>query len=180
VFGSVFGTGVTRRGVAKALAAFQRTLVTGPSPFDRYLAGQKTALSEEARRGMDLFFGSAGCVRCHKGPLLSDGKFYRLGVSSDPGRGAVTGRREDRYRLRTPSLRNVARIGPYMHNGSLQTLEDVVTFYYRGVPASGPDGLPLDVEPLAGNSFSEIADVVAFLEALTGEAPRVTPPKLPK
>jgi cytochrome c peroxidase len=178
-FRSVFGSRVTREGVARALAAFQRTLVTGPSPYDRYLAGQKDALSPGARRGMELFFGSAGCSACHKGPLLSDEQFYRLGVSGDPGRGAVTGKKGDRYRLRTPPLRNVARTGPYMHDGSLRTLDEAVTFYYRGVPAVGPERLTLDVEALRGNSFSEITDVVAFLEALTGEEPRIVPPRLP-
>jgi cytochrome c peroxidase len=108
-FQAVFGSGVTRDGVAKALAAFQRTLVTGPSAYDRYLGGEEDALSEEARQGMDLFFGSAGCARCHRGPLLSDEKFYRLGVSSDKGRGLVTGNEEDDYKIVAPSLRNVAR-----------------------------------------------------------------------
>ena len=117
-FQAVFGTKVTRDGIAKALAAFQRTLVTGPSPYDRYLGGEKNALSEEAKRGMELFFGDAGCARCHRGPLLTDEKFYRLGVSNDKGRGLVTGKTEDDYKIRTPSLRNVARTGPYMHDGS--------------------------------------------------------------
>jgi cytochrome c peroxidase len=178
-FQAVFGTPVTRDGIAKALAAFQRTLVTGPSPYDRYLSGQKGALSAEAKQGMDLFFGSAGCARCHSGPLLTDEKFYRLGVSQDKGLGLVTRKKEDNYRFRTPSLRNVARTGPYMHDGSYKTLGEVVTFYYRGAPASGPDGLPLDIEPLLGNSFSEIGPLVAFLEALTGEEPRITLPELP-
>src|ERR1019366_6856628 len=159
----VFGTKVTRDGIAKALAAFQRTLVTGPSPYDRYLAGQKNALSGESKQGMELFFGSAGCVRCHSGPLLTDEKFYRLGVSQDKGRGLVTGKKEDNYKIRTPSLRNVTSTGPYMHDGSQKSLSDVVTFYYRGARTSGPDGLSLDIEPLLGNSFSEIGPLVAFL-----------------
>lgn len=79
-FQQVFGTKVTRDGVAKALAAFQRTLVSRSSPLDRYLAGDENALSPEAQEGLRLFVGDAGCVRCHKGPLLSDGKFYRIGV----------------------------------------------------------------------------------------------------
>jgi cytochrome c peroxidase len=178
-FQSVFGTRVTRDGIAKALAAFQRTLVTGPSPYDRYLAGDQKALSEEARRGMALFFGDAGCSRCHQGPLLSDEKFYRLGVSQDLGRGVVTGKKEDQYRLRTPSLRNVARTGPYMHDGSQKTLGDVVTYYYRYVPRSGPEGTSLDIEPLLGNSLTEVGDLIAFLESLTGEEPKVSAPKLP-
>ena len=178
-FQAVFGTKVTRDGISKALAAFQRTLVTGPSPYDRYLAGKKDALSAEAKRGMELFFGDAGCSRCHRGPLLTDEKFYRLGVSHDKGRGLVTGKTKDNYKFRTPSLRNVARTGPYMHDGSYKTLGDVLFFYLRGVPTSGPDGLPLDIESLQGISLSEMPDMIAFLEALTGEEPKMAPPKLP-
>lgn len=179
-FRQVFGTKVTRDGIAKAIAAFQRTLVTKPSAFDRYLAGQKDALSKEAKQGLELFTGAAGCVRCHHGPLLSDGKFYRLGVSyKDKGRGAVTGKRKDLAKFRTPSLRNVAQTGPYMHDGSLKTLDDVVTFYYRGVPPSSVTGLKPDVAPLLANSFSDIPAILAFLKSLTGEAPVIKPPKLP-
>ncbi len=179
-FKKVFGARPNRSGVAQALAAFQRTLVTAPSPFDRYLAGDKDALSEDAKRGLELFQGEAGCVRCHNGPLLSDGKFYRLGESfQDEGRASVTKKQEDRYRFRTPTLRNVAQTGPYMHNGSLKTLDDVVAFYYRGVPVSGRDGLPLDAEALTAQSFSEIGLIVEFLNSLTGKAPAVKPPKLP-
>lgn len=180
-FQAVFGTDVTRAGIGQALAAFQRTLVSRNAPLDRYLAGDRTALSEEARRGLELFRGDAGCVRCHNGPVLSDGQFYRLGIGTpDEGLGGVTGKKEDRFKFRTPSLRDVARTGPYMHDGSLKTLEEVVQFYYRLAPRRGPEGLPLDVEPLLGNSLSEVSDLVAFLEALSGEAPDVTAPPLPK
>jgi cytochrome c peroxidase len=179
-FQTVFGTPVTRQGVAHALAAFQRTLVSRDSPFDRYLAGDEQALSLDARRGLELFRGSAGCIRCHNGPLLSDGKFYRLGVGhSDEGRGGVTGKQEDRYKFRTPSLRDVARTAPYMHDGSQRTLTEVVEFYYRTAPTQGPDGLPLDIAPLLDQSFMEIAEIVAFLESLTGKAPEIVPPELP-
>jgi cytochrome c peroxidase len=178
-FRAVFGTGVTRDGIAKALAAFQRTLVTGQSPYDRYLGGDKDALLGEAKRGMELFFGEAGCGRCHRGPLLTDEKFYRLGVSHDEGRGLVTGSSDDNYKIRMPSLRNVARTGPYMHDGSHETLRDVLFFYFRGVPAAGPAGTPLDIEALQGVPFAESSDLIAFLEALTGEEPKVAPPELP-
>ena len=76
-------------------------------------------------------------------------------------------------------MRNVSRTGPYMHDGSYQTLADVTFFYFRGVPRSGPEGLPLDIESLQGVSLTEMADLIAFLEALTGEEPKVTPPELP-
>jgi cytochrome c peroxidase len=179
-FQQLFGTKVTREGVAKALACFQRTLVTKPSPLDRYLAGDKEALSPAAKRGMELFLGDAGCVRCHSGPMLSDGKFYRLGISlQDEGLAAISKQPDDRGKFRTPTLRNIAQTGPYMHDGSLKTLDDVVTFYYRGAPTGKVDGLAPDIQPLLSQSFSEIPDLVAFLESLTGEEPKVIPPELP-
>ncbi len=179
-FQKVFGGPITRERIGQALAAFQRTLVSGPSPVDRYLQGDRLALSDSARRGMQLFVGDAGCIRCHNGPLLTDGKFYRLGYRfEDQGRGAVTKEAGDAYKFRTPPLRNIADTAPYMHDGSLATLTDVVTFYYRGVPASAPAGQKLDIEPLLGQSFTEIEDLVAFLKALSGEVPKVEPRELP-
>lgn len=179
-FQEVFGTGVTRQGIAQALAAFQRTLLSGPSPVDRYLAGDQSALSPQARRGLGLFMGDAGCIRCHHGPLLSDGKFYRVGPTfDDRGLATITGKQDDVYKFRTPSLRNVAETGPYMHDGSLATLTDVVTYYYRGVPFTAPGGHSLDVAPLLDRSFDEIPDLVAFLKALSGEVPKIEPPTLP-
>ena len=180
-FQEVFGAPVTRDDIAKALAAFQRTLVTQASPLDRYLAGDKRAISSAAKRGLELFQGDAGCIRCHHGPLLSDGKFYRIGASwGDRGRGTITHQAADDYRFRTPSLRNVAETAPYMHDGSLETLYDVVMFYFRGVPKATPEGKPLDIEPQLDSSFSDIDDVVAFLRSLTGKLPEVTPPELPQ
>lgn len=179
-FKDIFGSRPDREAIARALAAFQRTLVTEPSPFDRFLAGDEDALSADAKRGLELFRGEAGCIECHNGPTLSDGKFYRLGVSfKDAGRATITGRKEDRYRFRTPSLRNIAETGPYMHDGSQRTLEDVVTFYFRGIPDSGPDGLELDAVALDSVSFSDISPMVEFLKSLSGKAPEITPPGLP-
>mgnify|MGYP001824446904 CR=1 FL=1 len=179
-FKVVFGTQPNRDGVANSLAAFQRTLVTGPSAVERYLAGVRDALSNAAKRGLELFRGEAGCIDCHHGPLLSDGKFYRLGVAhADHGRSDVTGNKSDRYRFRTPSLRNVAATAPYMHDGSLQTLDDVVTFYLRGIPESNIDGLTPDVTALSGLSFSDIASLVEFLESLSGAVTPIAPPQLP-
>lgn len=179
-FREVFGRSPDREGVAAALAAFQRTVISGPSPFDRYLAGDEDALPEEARLGFELFRGEAGCADCHHGPLLSDGQFYRLGVTTtDVGRGRITGKAEDRFRFRTPSLRNIAETAPYMHDGSQRTLTDVVTFYYRGIPSKLPDGLEPDVSARLGQSFTEIPLIVAFLQSLSGKSPEVSPPLLP-
>ena len=167
-FTRAFEDGINAVNVAKALAAYERSLISKPSPYDDYLNGDKKALSVSALRGLELFEGDAGCVRCHNGPLLSDGKFYRLGVGrGDVGRAVITGKREDAYRFRTPSLREVSRTAPYMHDGSKKTLYQVVEYYYRGVPTRGPEGLELDVEPLSDRSFTEIDDLVAFLRTLT-------------
>lgn len=167
-FSRAFDDGINAENVAKALAAYERSLVSKPSPFDKYLNGDKEAVSVSARRGLELFEGDAGCVRCHNGPLLSDGKYYRLGVGrGDIGRAAVTGKREDRYRFRTPSLREVSRTAPYMHDGSKKTLNEVVEYYYRGIPTRGPEGMVLDVESLSDRSFTEIDDLVAFLKTLS-------------
>lgn len=167
-FSRAFEDGINTANVAKALAAYERSLVSKPSPFDKYLNGDKKALSVPARRGLELFEGDAGCVRCHNGPLLSDGKYYRLGVGrGDIGRAAITGKQEDAYRFRTPSLREVSRTAPYMHDGSKKTLYQVVEYYYRGVPIRGPEGLELDIGALSDRSFTEIDDLVAFLRTLT-------------
>jgi len=178
-FRNVFGGPATAPRIAKAIAAFQRTLLARDAPIDRYLAGEKDALSEKARDGLEIF-REAGCIRCHHGPLLSDGKFYRLGVEfRDPGREAVTGKMRDRGEFRTPSLRDVARTGPYMHDGSKSTLFDVGEFYFRSAPARSPDELPLDIEPLLGHSYSDIDALVAFLKSLSGKSPDIEPPELP-
>ena len=170
-FTRAFEDGINAVNVAKALAAYERSLVSKPCPYDDYLNGDKKALSVSALRGLELFEGDAGCVRCHNGPLLSDGKFYRLGVGRGAvGRAVITGKREDAYRFRTPSLREVSRTAPYMHDGSKKTLYQVVEYYYRGVPTRGPEGLELDIEPLSDRSFTEIDDLVAFLRTLTNVA----------
>ena len=178
-FKKAFGSAPDRDGIAKALAAYQRTLVTGPSAYDRFLMGDEEALSKEAKQGLELFQGDAGCIECHHGPLLSDNKYYRLRLSGDLGRALITGDEDDRYRFRTPSLRNVAETGPYMHDGSLQSLDDVVTFYYREIPSSRRNGLLPDTQALTGQSFSEIPLIVAFLKSLTGTVPEFIPPQLP-
>jgi cytochrome c peroxidase len=178
-FQQVFDSKPTRDGIAKALAAFQRSLVTGPSALDKYLGGDKEALNNAAKRGWELFVGEANCIRCHSGPLLSDGNFYRLGiVSADKGREAVTGNEKDLMRFRTPSLRNVAQTAPYMHDGSLATLTSVVEFYYRGIPAE-TGALAPEVESLQSRSYSEVSDLVAFLESLSGELLKFKRPTLP-
>jgi cytochrome c peroxidase len=170
---------VTLERITRAIAAFEKTLVRGNSPFDRFLyGGDQTALSEEAQRGLALFRGKANCSACHtigeSHALFTDQKFHNLGVGmdpagnlTDPGRYAVTKREADRGAFRTPSLRNVAETAPYMHDGSLKTLKEVVDFYVGGGNANPQ--LDILIQPLTSFTRQERADLVAFLESLTGE-----------
>jgi cytochrome c peroxidase len=181
-FQAVFGGAVSADGIAKAIAAFERTVLSGPSPYDKYRAGDRSAMSEAAVRGMRLFNGKARCRMCHGGPMFSDHGFHNLGVGMDRtqpdiGREAVTKLARDRGRFKTPSLRNVALTWPYMHDGSIRTLADVVEFYDEG----GMKNPTLDifVVPLELTD-DESKDVVAFLEALTGSLPNIDRPVLPK
>jgi cytochrome c peroxidase len=180
-FHVVFGTDVTEDGIAKAIAAFERTVVTGPSPYDRYVAGETTALSAAAQRGMAVFSGKGRCVLCHGGPMLSDQSFHNLGVGMsrekpDMGREAVTKNPQDRGRFKTPTLRNVALTWPYFHDGSARSLDDVLEFYDRGGQPNG--NLDSVVRPLRLTD-GEQADLKAFLEALTGTLPAIAKPALP-
>lgn len=173
-FAAAFGTGeVTRERAAQALAAFQRTLLAGDSAVDRFdFMSDRRALSPAAARGAALFRGKARCHVCHDGPLFSDERFHNTGVSwgrapVDLGRYEVTRIAADRGAFRTPSLRHVAQTAPYMHDGSLRTLDDVVRFYNAGGrPNPYLDGLvrPLDL------TATEQRDLVAFLKALSASS----------
>ena len=180
-FQEVFGTEVTADGIGKAIAAFERTIVSGPSPYDRHLAGDKKAMSVAAVRGLEIFNGKGGCVACHKDAVLSDQGFHNVGVGMkaakpDIGREAVSKNPADRGKFKTPGLRNVARTYPYMHDGKTPSLEAVVEFHNTGgVPNPNLDPL---IKPL-GLSAREQKDLVAFLEALTGPEPMIRPPELP-
>jgi cytochrome c peroxidase len=181
-FRKVFGTGVTVDGIARAIAAFERTVLSGPSAYDRFQAGDMTAMSASAQRGMRLFNGKAGCRECHSGPLFSDQSFHNIGVgmeqsNPDVGRQAVTHDPADRGSFKTPGLRNVALTWPYLHDGSATKLEDVVEFYDRGgVPNPTLD---IRIKPL-GLTDDEQSDLVSFLMALTGTLPKTGRPTLPK
>jgi cytochrome c peroxidase len=205
-FQQVFGTSVTPEAIGKALAAFERTLVTRDAPFDRHMTGDWQAMSEGALRGMELFKGKARCILCHNGPNFTDSQFHNLGVPaapllSDPlvqaairfdtkrmnvpeyqsvredlGRYLVTKEEKDRGAFRTPTLRNVMQREPYMHNGLFHSLEEVIDFYDAGGGAVAGKS-PL-IQPL-GLIAPEKRDLLAFLQALTGELPTVTPPEFP-
>ena len=173
-FQKIFGSEATPQQIAMALAAFERTLVSDDTPFDRYLRGNKQALPADALRGMRLFFGEARCAVCHKGPTLSDDLFHNVGAADpdDLGRRSVTGKTKDHGAFRTPQLREVGRTAPYMHNGKFKSLRDVVRHYnFGGVTAEENDhrDTALQVLYLADD---QVDDLVAFLDhGLT------TPPK---
>ena len=182
-FQKVFGSDVTSENIAKAIASFERTVLSGNAPYDKFKAGNKDALSAAAQRGMKVFFDKGHCSACHSGPNFSDDSFHNIGVGMkaakpDLGRYEVTKVTGDKGAFKTPTLREVARHAPYMHDGSFKTLEDVVDHYDKG-------GIPnpqLDEEifPLKLTS-DEKADLLTFLkEGLSSsEYPDITPPKLP-
>jgi len=183
-FRAVFGTGVTPEGVAKAIAAYERMILSGNSPYDKFRAGNAKALSASARRGLALFEGKANCVTCHAGFNFTDESYHNIGVgmdapSPDLGRFTVTKRDEHRGAFKTPTLRDVAKRPPYMHDGSAVSLAEVVAIYNRG--GTPNPWLSGEIKPL-GLSAAEQADLVAFMESLTGEvaAEIRTRPVLPK
>jgi cytochrome c peroxidase len=183
-FQETFGSPVSADHVAEVLASFLKTLLAGNSPYDRYRAGDLAALSPAARRGLHVFLFRSNCGMCHRGPLLSDGGFHNLGVGMDKpnpdiGRAAVTQVASETGRFRTPSLRDLSRTGPYMHDGRFSTLEEVVEFYEHAGILNPYRMSMLNVVPLTDE---EKKDLVKFLEeALTSDDyPIVTPPTLPE
>jgi cytochrome c peroxidase len=164
-FRGVFGGDPDATRLALALSAYERTVYSVDSPFDRYIAGDESALSDRARRGLAVFGGKARCGECHTGPNFTDEAFYSLGVGPDTGRQAVTARVTDHGAFKTPTLREISRTAPYMHDGSLATLTEVVDYYDKGC-APHPN-LPAKIQKL-DLTAEEKADLVAFLESLSG------------
>jgi len=156
--------------LAKALASFVRTLVSANCEYDRYLAGDERALTDSAARGLALFLdGKTGCFHCHSAETLTNDGFFNNGTyteDGDAGRQALTGRTGDLGKFRAPNLRNVAVTAPYMHDGSLETLRDVVDHYARG--GSGHPSTDVQIEPLDLTDRDK-DDLVAFLNSLTDE-----------
>ena len=192
-FEKAFGPGpITYEMVGKAIASFERTVVSGNSPFDRYFyGGDKSALSKAAQRGLEVFRDpkKGNCAECHtigeKHALFADNKFHNLGVGvklalggvpelTDQGRYDVTKNDADRGAFKTPSLRNVAQTAPYMHDGSLKTLKEVVDLYVGG--GNSNPHLDKEIRELDFLSGRERADLAAFLESLTGEMPPMIGP----
>jgi cytochrome c peroxidase len=183
LFEKAFGTPeITVDRVAQAIATFERTILSGNSRYDRYKAGDKKALSAAQVRGMRVFFDKAECDSCHEGVNFTLNAYANLGVGTDKpepdvGRYAVTKNPADWGAFKTPTLRDVARTAPYMHDGSLLNLHQVVEFYNKGgIPNKNLDK---KIKPLH-LSEQQKDDLAAFLEALTGDVTPVRPPeKLP-
>jgi cytochrome c peroxidase len=180
LFKQVFGTDITIAGVGKAIASFQRTILSGNSPADRFDMGQDAkAISPEAQKGLGLFQDKARCTKCHSGFNFTDEKFHNLGIGWDDnkvdlGRYMVTKNPTDIGAFKTPTLREIARTAPYMHDGRFKTLEEVVSFYNQGgVKNPHQDELIIPLEL----TDQEKRDLVTFLRTLNGEGGEpITPP----
>jgi len=173
-------TQIDRRQVEQALATFERSILPTRAPFDRWLDGGRTAINESAARGFDLFNGKANCAACHNGWAFTDSSFHDIGSADNDniGRGNLFPNSVTlRYAFKTPTLRDVARRGPYMHDGSVSTLPAVIELYDRG----GIDrpSRAAEIRRL-GLSSIEKADLIAFLETLTGRPDIVPSPVLPR
>lgn len=212
-FADVFGDDWPNvRHAYDAIAAFERTINQTDTPFDAYMRGDDSALNAQEIRGLELFAGKAGCISCHDGPMLTNEKYYNLGVPAydgwqedelaqitfrfelyakgsteemyrttkdDPGLYFRTKEKSDKGKFRVPSLRYSKYTYPYMHNGMLETLEDVVEFYNQGGGVNEFAANKTDqIQPL-GLSADEKADLVAFLLTLSGEEILIEEPDLP-
>jgi cytochrome c peroxidase len=162
---------VTFDHIVKAIASFERTIVSGNSAYDRFLKGDKHALSPAARRGMDIFERSGECSECHSGFNFTDAKFASLGIGLDEqppdlGLAAITRRARDEEKFKVPTLREVIRTGPYMHDGRFKTLDEVMEFYRKG----GKPGPHLDsrIAPFFLDAAAK-ANLMEFLKSLSGE-----------
>lgn len=172
LFARAFGDSqVTFDRIAKAIASFERTILSGDSPYDRYLHGDKQAIRAEAKRGEQIFERTGECSECHNGFNFTNEKFASLGVdpklaTPDFGLGVLTRKRHDEGKFKVPTLREVAHTGPYMHDRRFQTLDDVLEFYRKG----GQPGPYLDsrIAPFFLDAPAK-ADLLAFLESLDGE-----------
>ena len=195
-----------------ALAAYQRTLVQTDTPFDTYMRGDDDALTDQQKRGLELFTGKANCVACHSGPMLTNEAYYNIGVppydgweddpiaqitfrfalyakgvtedmyrttKDDPGLYFRTKQKDDKGKFRVPSLRYTAYTYPYMHNGMLETLRDVVVFYNEGGGENEFSATKSDLIQPLGLSDEEVDDIVAFLGSLSGDEILPEIPELP-
>ncbi len=172
LFQDVFQGPITKDRIGQAIASFQRTIISGNSPYDRFdYGGEEKAISPEAQRGLKLFLKKARCTRCHSGFNFTDEKFHNLGIDWDTehvdlGRFTVTKNAEDIGAFKTPTLREISRTAPYMHDGRFATLRQVVDFYDGGGiknPRQDNTIIPLKL------TEEEKEDLIEFLQSLSGE-----------
>lgn len=204
-FKKIFGQDVNIKLIAKAIAAFERTLVSKNVPLDKYLKGDKNALSEEAKKGLEIFTGKGKCIECHYGAYLSDHEFHALMVPENPkyanedkfivtrryiakinkypdytsvkedlGRYFKTKKKRDYKAFKTPTLREIAKTAPYMHNGIFKSLEEVIDFFNKG----GGEGNRV-LKPLNLTEDEKKALKTFLTEALSGEELKIKPPDVP-
>jgi cytochrome c peroxidase len=172
------GEGVTKDTVAKAVASFERTIISQGAPFDAWVHGKNTAISASAQRGFDLFTGKANCVACHSGPNFTDEGFHNIGLNGDDiGRFAKLPIKISKGAFKTPTLRDIALTAPYMHNGAYRTLEEVIDHYDRG--GDNKDNLDPSIHAL-GLTPEDKRDLVQFLKTLSGKQLAITVPRLPQ
>lgn len=174
------GLGINRVTIGKALAAFQRTIVSGESQFDRFIEGERGAISRSALHGFILFNNKAGCFECHSGWNFTDSSFHDIGLKSkDLGRGKILPQLElMKHAFKVPTLRNIAQRSPYMHDGSLNSLEEVIDFYDRGGDKKRVSLSDL-IRPLKLTK-KEKKNLLIFLKTLTGKDALVSLPILPR
>jgi cytochrome c peroxidase len=155
--------GISTLELSQALASYVRSVMSGDSPYDRFIAGDRNALTDEQQTGLQIFRGKGNCTRCHVGPTFTDERVHNTGVAWRDSRLADEGGGEGTFK--TPTLREVARTAPYMHDGSFDTLQQVVEFYDRGGNAN--PALDSEIRPLRLTE-DEKRDLVTFLSSLTG------------
>ncbi|WP_420561006.1 cytochrome-c peroxidase [Tepidicaulis sp.] len=178
-FGVLFpDEGVTRENILTAIATYERTVVSGWAPFDRWVDGEENAISEEAKRGFLLFTGKANCAACHTGWNFTDNKFHDIGLATeDEGRAALEpSNLKAKHAFKTPGLRNLTYRAPFMHNGSVPDLESVIVHYMSGGiprPSLANEMQPVDL------SEDEQKELIAFLLSLTADRTVNTTPLLP-
>lgn len=164
--------------VAKAIATFERTVVSQQAPFDRWIAGNETAISESAKKGFLIFNKKGNCAACHSGWNFSDGSFHDIGIDdADIGRGQWVPVPMMQHAFKTVGLRNIARRAPYMHNGSFATLENVIEHYDHGFTKR--ESLSNEIRTLHLTGQEKI-DLVEFLKTLTSHDDPVAVPQMPK
>jgi cytochrome c peroxidase len=180
-FEEVFGPGesITVTNLAKAIAAFERSIVANNSPYDQYIRGNTEALTEQEQEGILLFFGKANCASCHSGPMFSDYNFYNLGVPYNNKIPADSGRNKA-FLFRTPTLRNASLTAPYMHSGVYATLDEVLEHYNHGVSQNDAIlGVDKKIKPLHLTAKEKQA-IISFLQSLTDtQFDQEIPPTVP-